>query len=130
MGAGAIAEIRDVTVYWTPHHEVYPELPRKPDFLAFDEATDKDVGRVCEMIQYVLAGSWRWSMYARSHTGRVPFETHGYAESRGQAGRRVVEAYKRLLAHNEQHPRKAPPDRSRRAGLPTKNGPLHDPGSW
>ena len=45
-------------------------------------------------------------MYAHSRTGRVPFETHGHEDSRGDAGRRVVEAYQRLLVHNEQHPRK------------------------
>ncbi len=77
MGAGAMAGSRDVTIYWCPHHEVYPELPRAPDFLAFDEATDKDVGRVYEMSHYVVAGSWRWSMYAHSHTGRVPFDAKG-----------------------------------------------------
>ena len=60
------------------------------------------------MSHYVVAGAWRWSMYAHSTTGRVPSETTGYEMSRGEAGRRVVEAYKRLLAHNEQHPRKSP----------------------
>ena len=45
--AGAMAKSRDVTVYWRPHHEVYPELPREPDFLAFDEASETSVGWVC-----------------------------------------------------------------------------------
>ena len=96
-----------MNIYWRPHHEVYPELPPGQDFLAFDEATDKDVGRVYEMSHHVVAGSWCWSMYAHSNSGRVPFETTGYEMSRGEAGRRVVEAYKRLLAHNERHPRKS-----------------------
>ncbi len=98
----------DVTVYWRPHHEVYPELPREPDFLAFDEATEQSIGRVCLEKQSTNAGRWRWSMFAHSHTGRVPFETHGHEDSRGEAGRRVVEAYRLLLAHNERHPRKSP----------------------
>ncbi len=97
-----------MNVYWRPHHELYPELPRAPDFLAFDEGTGKSIGRVFQMSYHIVAGSWRWSMYAHSITGRVPFETSDYEMSRGDAGRRVVEAYKRLLAHNEQHPRKSP----------------------
>ncbi len=118
-----------MNVYWRPHHEVHPELPPGPDFLAFDEATDKDVGRVYEMSHYVVAGAWRWSMYAHSHTGRVPFVTHGHEDSRGDAGRRVVEAYRRLLAHNEQHPRKTPRGSEQPAGLPTRNRPLTGPSS-
>jgi hypothetical protein len=98
-----------VNVYWRPHHEVSPELPRAPDFLAFDEATDESIGRVCLEKQSTNTGRWRWSMFAHSNTGRVPFETHGYEDSRGEAGRRVVEAYRKLLAHNEQHPRKGKP---------------------
>ncbi len=50
-------------------------------------------------------------MYAHSNTGRVPFEIHGYEDKRGDAGRRVVEAYRLLLEHNERHPRKAPRSR-------------------
>ena len=57
------------------------------------------------MSHYVVAGAWRWSMYAHSNTGRVPFETTGYEMSRGDAGRRVVEAYRRLLEHNARYPR-------------------------
>ena len=92
-----------MTVYWRPHHEVYPELPREPDFIAFDEATEQSIGRVCLMQHSEQAGRWRWSMFAHSTTGRVPFETHGYEDGRGDAGRRVVEAYRMLQEHNECH---------------------------
>ncbi len=92
-----MAENRDVTIYWRPHHEVYPELP-----------TEQSIGRICLEKQSKQAGRWRWSMFARSTTGRVPFETHGYEDKRGDAGRRVVEAYRLLLEHNERNPRKAP----------------------
>ncbi len=94
-------------VYWRPHHEVYPELPREPDFIAFDAETEQSIGRVCLEKQSTNAGRWRWSMFARSNTGRVPFETHGHEDSRGEAGRRVVEAYQMLLEYNACHPRKA-----------------------
>ncbi len=95
----------DVPIYWRPHHEVSPDLPREPDFLAFDEGTEENIGRVYVETHGVYRGLWKWSMFAHSTTGRVPFETHGHEDSRGDAGRRVVEAYRLLLAHNEQHPR-------------------------
>ena len=93
-----------MNVYWRPHHEVHPELPPEQDFLAFDEESEADVGRVYFMTHSGQDGRWFWPMYAQSTTGRGPFETYGHEDSRGDAGRRVVEAYKRLLAHNEQHP--------------------------
>ncbi len=64
----------------------------------------------------MTVGRWRWSIYAHSHTGRVPFETHGHEDARGDAGRRVVEAYQKFLAHNERHPRKTPPGLSSQRG--------------
>jgi hypothetical protein len=48
-----------MTVYCRPHHEVYPELPREPDFLAFDEAAEKSIGRICLEKQSTNAGRWR-----------------------------------------------------------------------
>ncbi len=94
-----------MTIYWRPHHEVHPELPPEQDFIAFDDAREKSIGQVYLMDHSGQSGRWRWSMYAQSTTGRVPFETYGYEDSRGEAGRRVAEAYRRLLAHNERHPR-------------------------
>ena len=90
MGAGAMAGIRGVTVYWRPHHEVHPELPRELDFIAFDGETEKSIGRVCLEKQSTNAGRWRWSMFAHSHSGRIPFATHGHEDSRGDADWRVV----------------------------------------
>ena len=98
---------QDVTIYWHPHLEVYPELPPEHDFIAFDEESEDSIGRVHLMKHSEQQGRWCWSMFAHSNTGRVPFETHGHEDSRGEAGRRVVEAYRRLLEHNECHPRKA-----------------------
>ena len=95
-------------VYWRPHHEIYPELPLEQDFIAFDEATEQSIGRVCLMTHSTEAGRWRWSMFAHSNTGRVPFETLGYEDKRGDAGRRVVEAYRLLKEHNERYLRKHP----------------------
>ena len=89
---------KPMIVYWRPHHEVYPKLPPEQDFLAFDEASEESIGRVDIEKHGANVGRWRWSMYAHSHTGKVPFQTHGHEDSRGDASRRVVEAYKRLLA--------------------------------
>ncbi len=55
-------------------------------------------------------------MLAYSHMERVPFEIHGYEDSRGDAGRRVVEAYQLLKEHNAPHSRKAPHGLSNRRG--------------
>ncbi len=93
-------------IYWRPHHEVHPELAPDQDFIAFDG--EQDIGRVYLMTSSQNAGRWSWSMYAHSHTGRVPFLTSGVEDRRGDAGQRVVEAYRLLLAHNERHPRNAP----------------------
>ena len=99
---------KDVTIYWHPHHEVYPELPPEHDFIAFDEESEDSIGRVHLMKHSEQRGRWCWSMFALSNTGRVPFEIYGYEDKRGDAGRRVVEAYRRLIEHNERCPRKAP----------------------
>ncbi len=85
-----MAGVRDVTISWRPHHDVHPELPPEQDFLAFDDAREKSIGQVYLMEHSGQSGRWRWSMYAQSTTGRVPFETYGYEDSRGEAGRRVL----------------------------------------
>ncbi len=93
-----------MNVYWRPHHEVHPELAPDQDFIAYDG--ERDIGRVYLMTHSQQAGRWSWSMYAHSSTGRVPFLTWGVEERRGDAGRRVVEFYRLLLAHNERRPRR------------------------
>ncbi len=47
-----------MNVYWRPHHEVYPELPREPDFIAFDE-TEQSIGRMHLMMHSEERGRWR-----------------------------------------------------------------------
>ena len=60
-------------------------------------------------------------------TGRVPFVIHGREDTRGAAGRPVIEAYRLLLAHNEQHPRKAPRGPSATGGSSHKEQAAHRP---
>ena len=76
-------------IYWRPHHEVYPELSPDQDFVAFDG--EHSIGSVCLGHHSGREGQWRWSMFAHSTTGRVPFQIHGHEDNRGDAGRRVVE---------------------------------------
>jgi hypothetical protein len=84
---------------------VHPELAPDQDFIAFDEATGESIGRACIEHHSANVGRWHWSMFAHSTTGKVPFDIHGHEDSRGAAGRRVVEAYERLLEHNARYPR-------------------------
>lgn len=98
-------------VYWRPHHEVHPELSPDQDFLAFDEALGKSIGPVYIEKHSANVGRWFWTMYAHSTTGKVPFAIQGHEDRRGEAGRRVAEAYRKLLEHNEQ-------TKARRSGTP------------
>ena len=91
-------------VYWRLWHEVVPGHAPDQDFVAFDEAIGESIGRVYIMKHGPQEGRWRWSMTAHSTTGKVPFEIHGHEDSRGDAGRRVIEAYRLLLEHNERAP--------------------------
>jgi hypothetical protein len=68
---------------------------------------DQDIRRFYLMQHSVQASCFSGSDYAHSNTGRVPFMTRGVEASHGDASRRVVEAYRLLLPHNERHPHKA-----------------------
>jgi hypothetical protein len=46
---------------------------------------------------------WFWTMTALRPGPRITFPTSGTEARRGDAGRRVVEAYERLLAQAEKH---------------------------
>lgn len=85
-------------IFWMKTHEVNPELgwPPDQDFSAFDGK--ECIGRVYRINaagQGGPAGMWKWSMTALK-AGPRPAElrTSGIAETRGEAGRRVVEAYR------------------------------------
>jgi hypothetical protein len=103
-----VAGDEDVTIFWRPHHEVYPKLLAEQDFLAFVAGQERSIGRVYLMIHGPFACRWRWTMDARSHTGWVPFAIRGHEDSQDDAAQRMVEVYRMLLAHNERHSRKAP----------------------
>ncbi len=83
-----------MTIYWRPHHEWNSNLPPAPDFIAFDD--EELIGRVFQ-IQYGQGqGRWVWTMTVGPPGLRLTFATSGVEDRRGEAGRRVVEAYERL----------------------------------
>jgi hypothetical protein len=85
-----------VPVEWERIPDGLPE-----DFRALDG--DEIVGRVYQIPPGPQAGLWFWTMTAVRPGPRLPPPTSGTEARRGEAGRRVVEAYERLLAHAEKH---------------------------
>jgi hypothetical protein len=82
------------------------EWERIPDGIAEDfQALDGDaiVGRVYQIPTGPQAGLWFWTMTVVRPGPRVTFPTNGTEARRGDAGRRVVEAYERLIAHAAKH---------------------------
>jgi hypothetical protein len=59
---------------------------------------DEIVGRVYQYPHGPQAGLWFWTMTAVRPGPRLAFPTNGTEARRGDAGRRVVEAYERLLS--------------------------------
>ena len=76
---------------------VFPALDGlEHDYTALDgEAV---VGRVYQIVGGPAHGLWFWSMTAHRPGPRPSIPTSGREIDRGDAGRRVVEAYDRLLA--------------------------------
>jgi hypothetical protein len=66
------------------------------DFRALDG--DETVGRVYQIPSGPAAGQWLWTMTAVRPGPRLTFPTNGTEARRGDARRRVAEAYERLPA--------------------------------
>jgi hypothetical protein len=79
-----------VPVEWERIPEGVPE-----DLQALDG--DEIVGRVYRIPLGPERGLWFWTMTVVRPGPRVTFPTNGTEARRGDAGRRVVEAYERLL---------------------------------
>jgi hypothetical protein len=69
------------------------------DFRALD--SDEIVGRVSQYGQGLQSGFWFWTTTAVRRGPRVAFPTNGMEARRGDAGRRVVKAYEKLLARTK-----------------------------
>ena len=74
----------------------WPAEPPQPDFAALDGETI--IGRVYQYPHGPEKGLWFWSMTASRPGPRFLGRISGVEEKRGEAGRRVVEAYHALLA--------------------------------
>jgi hypothetical protein len=72
------------------------------DFQALDG--DEIVGRVYQNPTGPERGLWFWTMTVVRPGPRITFPRSGTEARRGDAGRRVVEAYERLLAHARNTP--------------------------
>jgi hypothetical protein len=83
-----------MSIEWMRHCDVYRDIPESDvDFIAFDD--DQIIGRVMQFEFGPENGVWFWSMVV-TRPGQSG-ETNGRVKSRGEAGRCVVAAYKRLL---------------------------------
>jgi hypothetical protein len=84
-----------MAIVWMRTSDAFPDLDRSDkDFTAF--AGNKVIGRVYQFEAGPEQGIWFWSMTADRPGPRFAGRS-GREGRRGDAGRRVVEAYERLL---------------------------------
>ena len=84
-------------IIWKLTHEVFPNVAPGPDFTAFD---GQDViGRVCQVEQGPERGLWIWTMTAGQPRSDAAYQTSGRAAERAKAGRSLIQAYRKMLAH-------------------------------
>jgi hypothetical protein len=84
-----------VPVVWILSSDAFAKHPPDDaDFVAFDG--ELLVGRVYRIGQGMDRGQWLWTMLVDLPGPRFTHR-NGTASTRGEAGRKVVEAYERLL---------------------------------
>jgi hypothetical protein len=84
-------------ITWKLTHDACPDVPPGPDFTAFDGG--RAVGRVHQVEQGPDRGLWLWTVTA-VEPGQAPAHpVSGRAAERAKAGRALVQAYRKLLAH-------------------------------
>jgi hypothetical protein len=81
-------------IIWKLTHEVSPDVAPGPDFTAFDG--QEVIGRVRQVEEGPERGLWLWTMTAGQPGSEA---TSGRAAERGKAGRGLIQAYRKLLAH-------------------------------
>jgi hypothetical protein len=86
-----------MNIYWKPTADAFPMEGGwlKQDFTAFDEVAY--IGRVYQVPHGSEKGLWIWSMTVVLPGPRFTHVTSGRESTRGDAGRRVVECYERML---------------------------------
>lgn len=77
-------------IHWRPSFG--DDTPPVTDFTCYD--SERPIGRVYRVPggQY-RGGDWYWTMTASAAPGAPPFQTYGHEDSRGAAGRKLVEVY-------------------------------------
>jgi hypothetical protein len=108
-----------MSIYWMRTAEVYPASGwRRNALMAFDPEVrfprfhmtegDETIGNVHLIKGGLQSGLWQWSMTVALPGPRYGSPTSGVEESRGAAGRRVIEVYRHYLStRSEQYPRRA-----------------------
>jgi hypothetical protein len=112
-------------IYWRAPGEAYPDavdpsIRIQPEYLAFDQSTKKNIGRIYRIDRHdnppfisQITGRWEypeswelwgWSMYAHGPTENLPFRTYGATNSGPEAEGFMIEAYGMLLEHNSRKP--------------------------
>jgi hypothetical protein len=82
-------------ISWLRSADLYPDADFPPDdFVAFDG--DETIGRVYRIRHGTEEGLWFWTMTV-SRPGPAFTARDGTEVRRGDAGRRVVEAYEAML---------------------------------
>lgn len=106
-----------MSIYWMKTADVYPD-GRYDDtlFMAFDPDVrfprfhmvdgNETIGNVHLIKGGLQSGLWQWSMTVALPGPRYGSPTNGVEESRGAAGRRVIEVFRHYLSTRpEQYPR-------------------------
>jgi hypothetical protein len=89
-------------IAWMRSADLYPDAGYPPtDFVAFDG--EEIIGRVYRIRHGTEQGLWFWSMTV-SLPGPAFNARSGTEAHRGEAGRRVIEAYQRMLARVRKAP--------------------------
>jgi hypothetical protein len=90
-----IGRLQVMPISWMRSADVYPDARYPPDdFIAFDGA--EIVGGVYRISHSTQEGLWFWTMTV-SRPGPSFNDRNGSEVRRGDAGRRVVEAYEAML---------------------------------
>ncbi len=94
-------------IYWMKTSEAFPgDSWLETQFTCFDEAKPDrqsdsrwhaSIGNVHQVPAGPEGGLWAWSMTTVLPSPRFPFPISGKKSSRGDARRRVIECYKRML---------------------------------
>lgn len=104
-------------IYWMKTADVYPDGGYEDtDFIAFDPEVrfprtfpiegDEQIGTVSLIRGGPQDGRWSWSMYVSLPGPLYGKPTNGSEATRGEAARKVLEAYRHYLSTRpEQYPR-------------------------